>query len=96
MARDFVIYSATQRICGIGSKGTPRKSISNPATITRLPSSASLLHTLIKSAEKNWASSIPITCASSTKSKISFTSLIRIEGRELKEEIDHCVILLNW
>src|SRR2546427_6517042 len=52
--------------------GFPRKSWSRPATMTRFPVSASLLHTFTSSISKNWPSSIPITrVRSSSNSSIS-------------------------
>ena len=70
MACTLVTCSATAINCGIGPKGLPSKSISNPAIITRTPLLASLLHTFTNSRSKNWASSIATTSTSLASNKI--------------------------
>ena len=55
---------------GMGPKGTPLKSMSSPATMTRMPLLASSLHTATSPSSKNCASSMPTTSMSDDSSNI--------------------------
>ena len=46
----------------MGPKGSPRKSMSVPTTITRIPASASASVTSQMPSSRNWASSMAATC----------------------------------
>jgi len=46
IASSLVISSETSRSRGMGSNGRPRKSVSSPVTITRLPASAMRTHNI--------------------------------------------------
>jgi len=70
IAWTFVICSAIARRPGIGRK-VSIKSISSPATIIRVPESASWLHISTSELSKNCASSIAITSASPASSNIA-------------------------
>jgi len=69
-------------MAGMGPKGWPLKSISSPATITRTPLLANLLHTSGRSASKNCASSMPITCTSPASNSIEEALSTGIDGME--------------
>ena len=56
---------------GMGPKGTPLKSVSSPATMTRTPLLARVWQTSTRLSSKNWASSMPTTCTSPGRSRIS-------------------------
>jgi len=55
--------SATAMSCGMAPNGSPRKSVSVPARITRRPRSARLDATCTTPASRNCASSMATTCA---------------------------------
>jgi hypothetical protein len=71
MACSFVTTSATAMSCGMAPNGSPRKSVSVPASTTRRPRSASEVTSATTPASRNCASSIATTCApGSTRSAI--------------------------
>jgi hypothetical protein len=59
--------SATAMSCGMAPKGSPRKSVSVPARITRRPRSASSVASVTMSASRNCASSTATTCAAGSR-----------------------------
>ena len=59
----------------MGPKGSPRKSMSVPATITRIPASASASATSHTPSSRNWASSMATTCVAGRTFPASRTEL---------------------
>ena len=83
MACTLETSSAMAHSPGIGPNGIPRKSISSPATMTRIPLLASWLHTSIRPSSKNCASSMPTTSISEVNSSMLADESIGVEDMML-------------
>src|SRR6476469_4643991 len=71
--------------CGIGPNGSPRKSVSVPARITRMPRAASVTTRAMIPASRNCASSIATTSASSRRfdgDRLDDASIGAVDGED--------------
>jgi hypothetical protein len=67
MACSLSTTSATAMSCGIAPNGSPRKSVSVPARMTRRPRAASSVANATTPASRNCASSTATTCAAGSR-----------------------------
>src|SRR6185437_13078342 len=83
-ACSLVTDSAMAIMVGMGPNGSPLKSISSPATMTRIPLLASTLQTEGNSSSKNCASSRPITSTSLPNNNMADALSTGVDGIELE------------
>ena len=81
IARSLSTISATAMRSPMAPKGSPRKSVSVPATITRTPRWASSVATATMSRSRNWASSMATSLGG--RPHLAQDLVGRIDGRRL-------------